>query len=311
MPMPPPTGHLPLTHGHTMAYYTTGNPHARPTLALHGGPGSGANPGYAHFLDTTRHHLIQYDQRGCGNSTPDAAHPHTDLTTNTTTHLIDDIETLRTHLGIDTWHLLGASWGTTLALAYAQTHPHRVRALTLISVTTTSPHEIHWLTHQMRHVFPEAWQHFRDAAGPEADPHHLAHAYAQLLHDPDPTTRDRAARAWCTWEDTHVATHPHHRPNPRYQDPHHRYRFARLVTHYWSHHAFLEHDQLIHNAHRLHGTPGALIHGRMDISSPASTAHTLARAWPDATLTICEDAAHISAQTDMLAAARRATDRFT
>ncbi|WP_275040763.1 alpha/beta fold hydrolase [Nocardiopsis salina] len=202
-----------------MAYYTTGNPHARPTLALHGGPGSGATPGYAHFLDTTRHHLIQYDQRGCGNSTPDAAHPHTDLTTNTTTHLIDDIETLRTHLGIDTWHLLGASWGTTLALAYAQTHPHRVRALTLISVTTTSPHEIHWLTHQMRHVFPEAWQHFRDAAGPEADPHHLAHAYAQLLHDPDPTTRDRAARAWCTWEDTHVATHPHHRPNPRYQDP--------------------------------------------------------------------------------------------
>src|SRR5699024_8415562 len=159
-------------------------------------------------------------------------------TTNTTAHLIEDIETLRTHLGIDTWLLLGASWGTTLALAYAQTHPERVHALTLVSVTTASPHEVHWITHQMRHILPEAWQDFRQAAGPDADPHHLAAAYTRLLADPDPTVRANAARAWCAWEDTHVATTAHHRPNPRFDDPHHRLRFARLVTHYWAHHAF-------------------------------------------------------------------------
>lgn len=310
MPMPEPTGHLPLTHGHTMAYYTSGNPHGRPALALHGGPGSGAAPGYTTFFDPTRYYLIQFDQRGCGNSTPDAAHPHTDLQANTTAHLINDIETLRTHLDIDTWLVLGASWGTTLALAYAQTHPERVHALTLVSVTTTSPHEVHWITHQMRHIFPEAWQDFREAAGPDADPHHLAHAYTRLLADPDPTVRERAARAWCAWEDTHVATNPHHRPNPRYADPHYRHRFARLVTHYWAHHAFLAPDQLIENAHRLHNTPGALIHGRLDISSPTSTAHTLARAWPAAQLTICGDAGHIGGHSPMIQATRAATDRF-
>ncbi|GHD29177.1 proline iminopeptidase [Nocardiopsis kunsanensis] len=257
-----------------------------------------------------RQHLIQFDQRGCGNSTPDAAHPHTDLTTNTTAHLIDDIETLRTHLGIDTWLVLGASWGSTLALAYAQAHPEHVHALTLVSVTTTSPHEVHWATHQMRHIFPEAWQDFRDSAGADADPHDLASAYARLLADPDPTVRENAARAWCAWEDTHVSTNPGHKPHPRFNDPHYRARFARLVTHYWSHHAFLAPNQLIDQAHRLRHTPGALVHGRLDISSPTSTAHALARAWPHAQLTISSQAGHISGRSPLVEAARAATDHF-
>ncbi|MBR8745491.1 prolyl aminopeptidase, partial [Nocardiopsis sp. MG754419] len=202
MTTPHTQGHLRRPHGQRLFWQETGHPDGVPVLAVHGGPGSGASPTWSRFTDPDHYRLILLDQRGSGRSTPDAADPTTDLTHNTTDHLIDDFEALRIHLGIDRWHLLGASWGSCLALAYAQAHPDHVRALALYAVTTGTPAEITWITHTMRRVFPEQWETFRAAAGPDADPHALPAAYARLLADPDPTVRFEAARAWCAWEDT-------------------------------------------------------------------------------------------------------------
>ncbi|WP_017598833.1 prolyl aminopeptidase [Nocardiopsis lucentensis] len=316
MTTPPPhaEGMLNVGQGHHLYWQAHGNPHGTPALVLHGGPGSGCHPGWTAFFDTTRHRVILLDQRGTGHSTPPAHDPTTDLTTNTTHHLINDIETLRTHLGIDTWLILGGSWGSTLALAYAQTHPTRVHGIVLVCVTTTTAAEVHWITHDMGRIFPEEWDRFRHAAGPHADPHDLATAYAHLLTDPDPRVRDDAARAWCRWEDVHISTVPEARPNPRYDDPDFRMTFARLVTHYWSNTAFLPDGQLLERAHTLNGIPGAMIHGRLDISGPADIPVRLAQRWTDAELTILSGAGHGRGQAEgeptMLQAARAATDRL-
>ncbi|CAL9341870.1 Proline iminopeptidase [Nocardiopsis dassonvillei] len=308
MTTPRTRGHLPTTDGNTLYWEEHGNPHGHPCLVLHGGPGSSAHPGYADFFDPARHRIVLFDQRGAGRSTPDAGLASTDLSTNTTAHLIDDIEALRTARGIDSWLVLGTSWGSTLGLAYAQTHPTRVRALVLAAVTTTSPAEVHWLTHSMGRVFPEQWQAFRDAAGPGADPHRLPAAYARLLADPDPAVREAAARAWCRWEDTHMATTPDATPFLSTRPLDFQLRFARLVTHYWSHHAFLPEHHLRRNMDRIAHLPGALVHGRLDISGPADTAWHLAQQWPAATLHIIEGAGHTKG---LHTTATAAIDRLT
>jgi proline iminopeptidase len=174
---------------------------------------------------------------------------------------------------------LGLSWGTTLGLAYAQAHPGRVAALVLAAVTTTSRREVEWITHEVGRLFPEAWERFAAAVPDALRRLPLVDAYAALLADPDPAVRERAARAWCAWEDAHVSLTPGHRPNPRYADPAFRLRIARLVTHYWRHAAFLAEDQLLRDAPRLDDIPGVLIHGRYDVSSPLETAWRLARRW--------------------------------
>jgi proline iminopeptidase len=215
-----------------------------------------------------------------------------DLSTNTTQHLIADIEALRELRGIDRWTILGVSWGSTLALAYAQTYPKRVNAMVLALVTTTSHREVRWITEDMGRVFPQQWERFIDAI-----PQRLRHlrpveSYARMLADADPITRDNAAREWCAWEDAHVSLAPGHVPSPRYQDPEFRLRFARLVTHYWRHAAFLEEDQLIQGAAKLNGVPGVLIHGRFDISGPLFTAWRLSQRWTSSRLQLLDDAGH-------------------
>ncbi|SHI36630.1 proline iminopeptidase [Nocardiopsis flavescens] len=308
MTAPRTQGLLPVTDHNTLHWEEHGTPDGTPCLVLHGGPGSGAHPGFVNFFDPHRHRIVLFDQRGAGRSTPDAGLPTTDLTTNTTAHLIDDIEALRTARGIDSWVVLGTSWGSTLGLAYAQAHPNRVRALVLVAVTTTSATEVHWLTHAMGRVFPEQWQAFRDAAGPDADPHRLPAAYARLLADPDPRVRESAARAWCRWEDTHMATTADSTPSLSTRPLDFQLRFARLVTHYWAHHAFLPHDHLLDTMHRIAHLPGALVHGRLDISGPADTAWHLSRRWPAATLHIIEGAGHTKG---LHATAVQALDRLT
>ena len=187
---------------------------------------------------------------------------------------------------------VGSVVGTTLGLAYAEAHPERVSEMILVSVVTTTLGEVDWVTRAMGRVFPEEWSRFRDAV-PESDrDSNLPAAYSRLLHDRDPAVRERAARAWCEWEDTHVATYPGHQHDERYDDPRFRLCFSRLVTHYWSNGAFLEDGALLRGASRLAGIPGALIHGRLDISGPPDTAWALARAWPDADLVLVDDAGH-------------------
>jgi proline iminopeptidase len=296
----PEHGMLEVGDGHRVHWEVHGHPDGKPAVVVHGGPGSGAGQWWLDYFDLTKYKVVLFDQRNCGRSTPDAGDDEVDLSTNTTWHLIADMELLRQHLGIDRWLLLGASWGATLGLAYAEQHPSAVSEIVLFSVTNTTRREVEWLTREMGRVFPAEWRRFRDGV-PEAERDgNLALAYSRLLHDPDPAVRDRAARNWCDWEDTHVATHGAGiQPSKRYQDPRFRLRFARLVTHYWGHAAWLEEGALVRDAGKLAGIPGVLIVGRLDFSSPVETAWLMAQAWPDAELKIVEDAGHGAGSTNV------------
>ncbi|WP_187350555.1 prolyl aminopeptidase [Glycomyces terrestris] len=303
-------GMLDVGDGNRVYWEASGNPEGKPALALHGGPGSGAGALWRRMFDPEAYRIVVFDQRGCGLSTPDAADPETPLAANTTGHLIADIELLREHLGVDRWLVLGGSWGTTLGLAYAERHPDRVSELVLFSVTNTSCREVEWITRDMGRVFPEEWARFRDVVPASERDGDLAAAYARLLADPDPAVRDRAAREWCRWEDVHVSTAPGHEPDPRFEDPRFRMRFARLVTHYWSHAGFMDDGQLLRDAGRLAGIPGVLIHGRLDISGPADIPWNLAQVWPDAELILVSDEGHGVSGSTTADAIVAATDRF-
>jgi proline iminopeptidase len=286
------SGMLDVGDGHRVYWECCGNPQGKPALFLHGGPGSGCSPGQRRFFDPDVFRAVLFDQRGSGRSRPLASEPDADLCVITTAHLLADIEALREHLDVETWTILGMSWGSTLALAYSQTYPQRVNALVLSLVTTTSRREVEWLTGDVGRIFPREWDRFAGAV-PEGLRHlPLVDAYATLLFDQDPAVREHAAREWCAWEDAHVSLTPGHRPSPRYEDPEFRLRFARLVTHYWRNAAFLEDDQLLRDAPILNGIPGVLIHGRYDVSSPLETARRLSQRWSTSQLHVLDDAGH-------------------
>ena len=295
-PEPLASGLLPVGDGQEIYWETVGNPNGAPVLYLHGGPGSGASPGQRRFFDPTTHRGVIFDQRGSGRSVPLAESPDADLSVNTTHHLIEDIERLRTHLGIERWTVLGLSWGTTLGLAYAHQHPDRVVGLVLGLVTTTSRREVEWITAGVGRLFPEEWEHFVSNIPAELRDLRVVDAYARLLDDADPEVRARAAVAWCRWEDTHVSLDPNFQPNPGYTDPDFRLRFARLVTHYWSNHAFLGDNELIDRAAELNGIPGVMIHGRYDVSSPLETPWLLAQRWRSSELHVMGRSGHGGAE---------------
>ncbi|GAC1474152.1 MAG: prolyl aminopeptidase [Chloroflexota bacterium] len=236
--------------------------------------------------------IVLFDQRGSGRSRPLASEPEADLSTNTTAHLIADIERLREDQGIDQWTVLGISWGSTLALAYAQLFPQRVSALVLAAVTTTSSREVAWITHDVGRIFPREWERFAAAIPDTLRCLSVVDAYATLLSDRNAAVRENAAREWCAWEDTHVSLTPGYRSDPRYNDSEFRLRFARLVTHYWRHAAFLGEDQLLRNAPILNGIPGVLVHGRYDVSGPLDTAWRLSQCWSSSRLHVIDDAGH-------------------
>jgi proline iminopeptidase len=286
------TGVLDAGDGHRVYWEVCGNPNGKTAIVLHGGPGSGCSAGQRRFFDPALYRVVLFDQRGAGRSQPLASDADADLCANTTQHLIADIELLRRHHRVEHWTVLGLSWGTTLGLAYAEAYPQRVNALVLASVTTTSRREVQWLTRDVGRIFPEAWDRFAAAVPETMRRLPLADAYAALLFDLDPAVRDRAARAWCTWEDTHVSLTPGHTPNPHFEIPEFRLRFARLVTHYWRHAAFFAEGELLRGAAGLDGIPGVLIHGRYDVSSPLETAWQLSRHWKTSRLIVLDDAGH-------------------
>ncbi len=285
-------GMLDTGDGHQVYWEACGNPDGIPALYLHGGPGSGFSPGQRRFFDPGAYRAVLFDQRGAGRSRPLASEPDADLSTNTTRHLIADIEALRKLHDVDRWVILGLSWGTTLALAYAQTYPDRVRALVLGLVTTTSRREVEWITEDMGRIFPREWDRFAGAVPERFRGMRLVDAYAAMLRDPNPALQEHAAREWCIWEDVHVSLAPGFQPSLRYEDPEFRLRFARLVTHYWSNAAFLGEDQLIRNAATLDGIPGYQIHGRYDVSSPLQTAWELSKRWTTSRLTVMQEGGH-------------------
>lgn len=277
-------GLLDVGDGQQLYWETCGNPAGTPAVVLHGGPGSGCTTGHRRDFDPRAYRIVLFDQRGAGRSVP-RVRAETDLSGNTTDHLIADIERVREHLGVERWVVKGASWGVTLALAYAERHPERVRAMVLASVTMTRPADIHWLYHEVGRYFPEEWDRFRAGVPVAERDGDLVAAYHRLLHlQPDLSVRERAARDWCDWEDSILSLEPGWAPNPRYDDPAFRMTFARVVTHYFHHQAWLADGQLLADAHRLAGIPGVLAHGRLDLGGPLDVAWQLARAWPDAEL---------------------------
>jgi proline iminopeptidase len=299
---------LDVGDGHSLYWEACGNPQGKPAVVLHGGPGSGCSPGMRRLFDPRRYRVVLFDQRNAGRSRPSAADPVVDLSANTTPHLLADMERLRVHLGIDRWLVWGGSWGVTLALAYAQTHPERVSELVLAAVTSGARRETDWIIRDMGRVFPREWERFRGAVPAAERDGDLSAAYSRLLHDPDPAVRVKAALDWCDWEDTHVSLAPNAEPYLSIADPAFQLAFARVVTHYWSNGCFLADRQLLRNAGRLAGIPGVLVHGRYDISGPLDTAWALHRAWPDSELVVIGDAGHSGG--GMTEAVVAATDKF-
>lgn len=304
-------GMLDVGDGNHVYWEVCGNPDGKPAVVLHGGPGSGCTPGHRRAFDPKRYRLVLFDQRGCGRSTPHAGDPATDMSVNTTRHLLSDLESLREHLGIERWLLTGASWGSTLLLAYAERYPERVSEIVINAVTFTRRSEIDWLYGGVGRFFPEEWDRFRAGAGAMAGADgDLVAAYARLLEDPDPAVRERAALDWHTWEDATISLEPHGSPGS-YSDrpPLSLLGRARTCAHFFSHGAWLEEGILLREAGRLAGIPTVLIHGRFDLGSPLENAWDLARALPGAELAVIEDSGHSGSET-MSARKRRALDDF-
>ena len=304
-------GLLDVGDGNLVYWEACGDPDGKPAVVLHGGPGSGCTEGHRRLFDPAAYRLVLFDQRGCGRSTPHAGDPATGLSANTTAHLVADIERLRQYLRIDRWLVLGGSWGSTLALAYAEAHPDRVTEMVLFGVTTGRRRETDWLFRGgVSLLFPEQWQALVDAL-PDADREgDIVEAYSRLLNGPDPAVRQRAAEAWCLWE----SATPDWPPKPglarRFTDPRFALAFARLVTHYVRHNLWLEDGVLLRNAGLLADIPGVLINGRFDFQAPIANAWELSRAWPRAELVIVEEAGHDASNAAITRELVRATDRF-
>jgi proline iminopeptidase len=290
-----PHGHgmLEVGDGNLVYWETCGNPRGKPAVVLHGGPGSGCSPRLRRFFDPGGYRVVLFDQRGSGRSRPHASAPDTKLASNNTATLIADIERLRQHLDVDRWLVFGGSWGSTLALAYAEMHPDQVTEMILFGVTTGRCSEFDWTFRGgLATFFPEQWDRLRAGAPAGERDGDIVEAYYRLLHDPDPTVRQRAAEAWCMWESATPAWPPAAGLAERFTDPDYALAFARIVTHYVRHNAWLENGRLLRDAHLLAGIPGVLVNGRFDFQAPIANAWELKRAWKRAELVIVDDAGH-------------------
>ncbi|HEY1481005.1 MAG TPA: prolyl aminopeptidase [Gaiellales bacterium] len=286
-------GMLDVGDGNHVYWEQCGTPAGKPAVMVHGGPGSGCNPRMRRCFDPARYRAILFDQRGCGRSTPHASDPATDMRANTTAHLVSDIERLREHLGIERWLVTGGSWGSTLALLYAEQYPERVSEIVLQAITTGRRAEYDWLYGGVARFFPDAWERFREGV-PEPDrAGDLVAAYARLMEHPEPAVRQQAARDWCTWEDAVLSLEPGAtggtyggRPDDA------MLAFVRICARYAANGAWLDDGVVLRDAGRLAGIPGVLIHGRQDLSCPLDSAWELARAWPDAELHALSHSGH-------------------
>jgi proline iminopeptidase len=282
------TGTLDVGDGHVLFYEQCGNPNGQPVVMLHGGPGGGANPTMRRFHDPAHYHIILFDQRGAGRSTPYASLEH-----NTTWHLVADIEKLRTHLKIDRWQVFGGSWGSTLAIAYAETHPERVTGLILRGIFLLRKREIAWFYQQgCSSIYPDAFDLYKSAI-PEAEHGDLVAAFHRRLTGSDPVAQLAAAKAWSMWEGSTLALRQDAARIKAFGADNYAVAFARIECHYFYNGGFLtQDDQLLANAHRLSAIPGIIVHGRYDVVTPVINAWDLKKAWPQVDLRITPDAGH-------------------
>jgi proline iminopeptidase len=260
-----------------------GNPQGLPVVFLHGGPGAGLSTYHRRFFDPARYRVVLFDQRGAGKSTP-----HAELRDNTTWHLVADIEAIRVHLGIERWVVFGGSWGSTLALAYAQTHPERALALVLRGIFLGRRGELRWfneLDGGARWIFPERWSRYLEHIPPE-ERNDLTEAYWRRLDSPDPAVRLAAAQAWGFWEGGSTTLVHDPLESGNFEEPAIAISVARAEAHYFRHDVFLQPDQLLRDIDRIRTIPATIVHGRYDIVCPVASAVDLARAWPEAELHI-------------------------
>ncbi|TIX90009.1 prolyl aminopeptidase [Rhizobium sp. P44RR-XXIV] len=301
-------GLLDVGDGQRVFWTQSGNPEGLPVLILHGGPGSGSSASTRRYFDPQHYRIIQFDQRGCGNSVPHASEPEIDMSANTTWHTVADIEQLRQLFGVERWIVFGNSWGCTLALLYAETHPDRIASLLVVGVTMTRQSEIDWLYHGLGRFFPEEWARFRAALPVQDRDGDLVEVYYRLLCNPDPAIHIKAAKDWHEWEATSILVDPRATMPARWSDPRYLTARARIITHYFHHLAWLEEEQILRDVKRLAGIPCTMIQGRLDLEAPVITAWELSQAWPEAKLVIVPSATHSLATSDMTIAIVGVTD---
>jgi len=299
-------GMLAVSPIHTIHYEQCGNPEGTPALFLHGGPGGGIVPDYRRFFDPDAYRVVLFDQRGSGQSTP-----HASLEENTTWDLVSDIERLREHLGIEKWLVFGGSWGSTLSLAYAQTHPARVRALVLRGIFLCRPKEIRWFYQEgASWIFPDVWEQYLEVI-PEEERGDMVSAYYRRLTSEDKGVRLEAARAWSVWEGSTSKLLFDYEMIDKFADAEFALAFARIECHYFMNNAFFDTDNhLIENVGKIRHIPAVIVQGRYDVVCPIQTAWELHRAWPEAEWKVIPDAGHSATEPGTIAALVEATDKF-
>jgi proline iminopeptidase len=299
------TGFMDVGDGHTIYWERVGTRGAKPAVFLHGGPGGGFSPAHRRQFDPALYDVLLFDQRGCGKSTP-----HAGLEANTTWHLVADIERLREMIGAEKWLVFGGSWGSTLALAYSQTHPERVSELVVRGVYTLTKAELDWYYQfGVSEMFPDKWERFV-APIPEAERGDLMAAYRKRLTGEDKAARIEAAKAWSLWEGETITLLPQPETSDRFGEDDFALAFARIENHYFVHGGWLEEGQLLRDAHKLRGIPGLIVHGRYDMPCPARYAWQLHKGWPDAEFFLIEGAGHAYSEPGILDRLIYATDRF-
>lgn len=290
---------------HVLHVEESGVPDGVPVLFVHGGPGAGCSPYHRSFFDPEKYRIVLFDQRGCGLSAP-----HASLEKNTTWDLVADMERIREHLGIERWLLFGGSWGSTLSLAYAETHPERVLGLILRGIFLCRPAEIHWFYQEgASHIFPDYWAEYLKPI-PEEEHGNLLRAFYQRLTGDNELARMGAAKAWSTWEGRTSTLLPSKSLVDHFSEPRNALSLARIECHYFMNDSFLEPNQLLRDAHRLADIPGVIVQGRYDVVCPMKSAWELAQAWPKAELNIIPDAGHSVLEAGTTDALVRATDDF-
>jgi proline iminopeptidase len=299
------THRIDVGDGHNLYVEECGIPGGIPAVFLHGGPGAGVEQWHRRFFDPQRYHLVLFDQRGAGRSTP-----HAELKANDTWKLVSDMERLRQFFGFGRWLVFGGSWGSTLALAYAQSHPERVSAMVVRGVFLCRPHEVHWFYQQgTSRLFPDYWQDYL-APVPVGRRGETVRAYYDLLTGDDEAKRREAALAWSRWEARTATLIPNDHVVEHFEDVGTALSMARIECHFFMHDAFLEPNQLLRNVQRMGQLPGVIVHGRYDAICPLENAWELHRSWPNSELVVVDDAGHSALEPGICRALVQATDRF-
>ena len=300
------SGHLNVSDRHSIYVEQCGNPKGKPVIIVHGGPGGGCNPSMRRYHDPDKYHIILFDQRGCGRSLP-----YAEIRENTTWDLVADMEKIRTELGIEKWQVFGGSWGSTLSLAYGETHPQCVSELVLRGIFLLRKFEIEWFYQEgASNIFPDRFEAYRNHI-PQEERGDMISAYYRRLTSSDPDTVLKTAKIWSAWEGSSISLLDNKKQQEEFTEDHFARAFARIECHYFYHRGFLKNDGwLLENATRLQGIPGAIIHGRYDIITPLVNAWDLAKVWTNATLNIIPACGHAMTEPGIINALIQTTDQF-